>query len=264
MVCDGAARSDPGVRYRSLWGVSKKQQLLDSVQAPSDLHSLYETVVPRSDNWFSYRPSQSTSTYRSWPSVVHLADSDWLLGLNENRGGALVSLVQEELTERMTAYFDENTSLDSLPETLAGLSTAWARFAPAKARAALIRDGFNPDKLVRFTARPFDIRWAYVETAAKLWNESRPSLVRHALAGARFIMTRRRAPRAEDGTAFYASRSCRSACTLHRRVSVAARAPASQPQMGLLDGVLQSEANLSGEARSYLRYWHPIRSKCRV
>ncbi len=65
MVCDGAARSDPGVRYRSLWGVSKKQQLLDSVQAPSDLHSLYETVVPRSDNWFSYRPSQSTSTYRS-------------------------------------------------------------------------------------------------------------------------------------------------------------------------------------------------------
>ncbi len=155
----------------------------------------------------------------------------------------------------MTAYFDENTSLDSLPETLAGLSTAWARFAPAKARAALIRDGFNPDKLVRFTARPFDIRWAYVETAAKLWNESRPSLVRHALAGARFIMTRRRAPRAEDGTAFYASRSLADQHALFTDAYLLplVQAPASQPQMGLLDGVLQSEANLSGEARSYLR-----------
>ena len=49
------------------------------------------------------------------------------------------------------------------------------------------------------------MRYAYIETGAKLWNESRPLLVAAAEAASGFLLARRRAPRALDGAALHFS-----------------------------------------------------------
>ena len=64
---------------------------------------------------------------------------------------------------------------------------------------------FDEQRIHRFQFRPLDMRYAYIETGVKLWNESRSLLVAAAEAEAGFLLARRRAPRALDGAALHFS-----------------------------------------------------------
>lgn len=66
---------------------------------------------------------------------------------------------------------------------------------------------------------PFDLRYAYVETASKLWNESRSEYVNAAKIGSDFLLARRRAPRALDGAAFLLSPCLIDQHVLHKDAS---------------------------------------------
>jgi hypothetical protein len=249
--------NDPGtgvssVRFREFWGVSKKDDLIGSL-ANGEFSSSYSTLEPSPRNRFSLRPWVATEEYDRWPSVVDLARTNWLLGLNENRGGALVDSDRDTLEQRMQEYFDADSMLQVLPESLNGLRQEWARFDPAKTRATLLREGYDQSKVVRFLARPFDLRWAYVETRAKLWNESRPTLVRHVGHGNRFLMARCRAPRVEDGAAFCMSRSLADQHALHKDAYLIPLVQFSEDaaQLDLL-GEPKTQVNLSEETLTYL------------
>lgn len=191
------------VAYRDFWGARKRTDLLQSLEPPNPP---YEVVHPAPRSRFSFRPLIASDDYYTWPQLPDLAETTPMLGLNENRGGTLIDMDGHALAARMRAYLDPGLSFTDLPNEVSLLTHPWARFEPQRTRDALINTApFEESKLVRFLAKPLDVRWAYVETAAKLWNEARPDLVRHAEAEVPLLLARRRSPRADDGAPMFFS-----------------------------------------------------------
>jgi len=231
---------------------ARRQDLVRSLDDPRrDSH--YVAVRPAAASRFSFRPYAVSRRYSAWPSLPSLSETDWFLGLNENRGEALIDVDRSALVDRMRHYFDDSQRIDELPASLEGLRAAWARFDPRATRTALLSDGFDESRVVRFLAKPFDLKWAYVDTRAKLWNESRPSLVQHARKPNLFLMARCRAPRALDGAAMCVTRSLVDQHALHKDAYLIPISlhPGDGAQTDLLDDS-RVRANLSADAVAYI------------
>ena len=194
-----------GVLYRDLWGQEKRAQLAAEARAGSD-DSKYINLRPTVQNRFALRPLTAADEYPSWPAITEIGAASWSLGLNENRGAALVDCDQQALASRMRVYFDDTVAPEEFPPALDGLRKSWARFDPKKTRDKLIAaGGFEPEKVVPYLAKPFDSRWAYAEPRAKLWNEARARLMERVADGqprVGFLLARARSPRAHDGAPF--------------------------------------------------------------
>ena len=81
-------RSPAAIHYREFWGRSKHSQLSDLTAARSTFEGYDQVPLAMRDRQ-SFRPSVVASDYDDWASVPDLA-SFVELGLNENRGGALI------------------------------------------------------------------------------------------------------------------------------------------------------------------------------
>ena len=190
------------VRYRDFWGQKKRQQLLQAADGPQ-AGGPYEPLSPNKDNWFRMLRFTPRVSYFEWPAVTELCAEDPMLGLNENRQFALIDDDRGALMARMQRYLDPGLPLAQVDRRLAH---AFAGFDPEKVRARVLRRyPFAETKVKRFQFRPLDMRYAYVETDAPLWNRGRPLLVAAAEAAAGFLLVRRRAPRALDGAACHFS-----------------------------------------------------------
>ena len=84
---DDLNAADAGLRRRAL---------LESVHDPARA-SHYSRITPAKQSRHSFRPYSVNSDYDAWPSVADLAASEWLLGLNENRGETLIDGDRESL-----------------------------------------------------------------------------------------------------------------------------------------------------------------------
>lgn len=243
------------VFYRDFWGRRKRELLLKSLKsgAPS-----YERVQPVSDTAFAWRPQRVADGYHSWPRIDELAEADPMLGLNENRRGALIGFKKEELQSRIEVYFSSDIHTADLPDCLAGLREAASGFDPLDVRAELLELGMLPESVRPLLVRPLDLRWGYVDSRAKLWNRSRPELQRLQRVGAtRFLLARRRVPRAEDGAAFLMTPHLVEQHAMHKDAYlIPLRLPDEEHLGGGLFNDLtsdaQARANLSGMAREWL------------
>jgi hypothetical protein len=192
--------------YRDFWGVSKRADLERALSEP-EAAPTYEPLMPAKENWWRLRRWSPRKGYDRWPSVPELAAEDPSLGLNENRGEALIDHDKAALSERMAHYLDPALTFSELGEAARRLTLPWARFNAEKTRDRLLADSpFDPGRIQRFEVKPFDVRYAYIDTTKKLWNEPRKEYVAAAAAGSDFLLLRRRAPRALDGAAFLLSR----------------------------------------------------------
>ena len=233
---------------------ARRQALLASLD-DSKVGAHYLPVEPTAVSRLSFRPYQVDAAYGSWPSVAELSADSWLLGLNENRGQALIDDDAGALADRMQTYFDSDVALAQLPESLDGLKHPWARFDPEHTRRALLNNSeFDPALVRRFLVRPFDEKWAYCETRAKLWNEARANLVRHAAPSAKYLLARCRAPKALDGSAFMISSCLADQHALHKDAYLIPMTLMSTPddQAQLFAGQPGPRANVSGDAAAYL------------
>lgn len=204
---------NPSVRYRDFWGQDKREQLVNAVSDPASAPD-YESLQPDRANWFRLRRWAPRQGYETWPAVTDLCAEDPMLGLNENRAEALSSPDKSSVTERLREYLDENIPLAQVDERL---RRSWAGFDPEKVRSRLLAESpFDADRVRRFMVRPFDLRWAYVEPTAGLWNRSRPLLVGAAEAASDFLLVRRRAPRALDGATMLFSSSLVDQHAMHK------------------------------------------------
>ena len=189
-------------RYRDFWGQDKRDQLATATADP-DTGPDYEPLAPERANWFRllrWRPRQG---YANWPAINELCAADPTLGLNENRQFALIDSDRDALAARIRTYLDPDVPMAQVDSRL---SRTYARFDPEQVRGRLLdQHPFDEHRIQRFQFRPLDMRYAYVETRAKLWNESRPPLVAAAAAASGFLLVRRRAPRALDGAALHFS-----------------------------------------------------------
>jgi hypothetical protein len=243
------------VRYRDFWGPEKSVALLD---AAHDDVSAYALLEPTEDNRFGFRPTVASGDYYSWAPVTDLWKRDPSLGLNENRGGALIDTDRAALVNRMTGYLDPAVAFQELSTEFEDLKTSWARFDPESTRTRLLRNGGFVDENVRpFIAKPLDVHWAYVDTTRKLWNEPRPDLVRWAdIQDQRFLVVRRRAPRANDGAAFLIGRTLGDQHCVHKDGYFVPLYLSSDGHLGtdnlFGEGDPKRTANLSDFARMYL------------
>ena len=190
------------VEYRDFWGQNKREQLAAAASNP-DAGPPYESLSPAEANWFRLLRWSPRPGYASWPAIPELCAEEPMLGLNENRKFALIDGDRDALISRMKSYFDANIPLTEVDPRLA---TNYAGFNPASARERLLSETqFDDQHVMRFQFRPLDMRYAYVDTVPGLWNRSRPLLVAAESTASGFLLVRRRAPRALDGTTLHFS-----------------------------------------------------------
>ena len=196
-------RSKPSlVRHRDFWGVTKREDLLNSLTA-ADFNAQYQTAIPAAENRFALRPVETSEAYMSWPKVVDLCALAPQNGLMEKRGGALFNTDRAYLEKQMRAYFDKKLSWDAYTALGYGLVNTQARFDPTTARKkALASERFSVKRLVRYTVRPFDTQWCYYTGIRPVWNEPRPTLWAQCWPGNRFLLTRVATEKANEGMAF--------------------------------------------------------------
>jgi hypothetical protein len=211
--------SSPEVRssYRDFWGVDKRQALVDSLAHPQG-EAPYESLTPAEANWYRLRPWKPRRGYDSWPQIIDLAAVRPELGLNENRAESLIELDRREIVSRMERFLDPDVPFEGLNrDELGGLLEPWSDYDARKTREALLSGGgFDETQIMLMQVRPFDVRWAYVDSTPKLWNRARPGYAAAARINSEVLLVRRRAPRALDGVALHLSANIVDQHVLHK------------------------------------------------
>jgi hypothetical protein len=214
---DGHTKPASRVLYREFWGASKRAELTGSLEHAQG-EPQYERLEPAEKNWFRLRPWRPREGYDTWPRIIDLAAVRPALGLNENRGEALIAHDRQTLDVRLRHFLDADVAFEDLDRTLvAGLLEPWADYDAAKTRSALLQSSpFDEQRLTLIQMRPLDVRWAYVDTTPKLWNRPRPQYLEAAALGSEFLLLRRRAPRALDGAGLLLSAHVVDQHVLHK------------------------------------------------
>jgi len=191
------------VRYRDFWGVTKRNDLLRSLES-GDSEGDYSKVEPSPQNRYLFRPTEVSSEYLSWPPLPELAETSPTLGILENRRDALLGIDREALRARIRLYFDPNADLNALRKLAPGLTEDAARFDAKRTRARVITESqFDDQSIRRVLVRPMDYRWCYYTPIRPLWNEPRPEYVKQCWPGNSAIVTRRAAVATPEGMPVY-------------------------------------------------------------
>jgi len=263
MVRKGKRDEQPSVSFRQFWGVTKRADLLEGLESP-ELNTQYQPICPTADNWYSFCPETLTAEYRNWPLLTSICEIEPMLGLNENRRGALQDTIKETLQSRMQSYYDASVSIDQIRAIHSGLATNAASFDAQASRERLLKESaFNKSNTFPFWFKPFDCRWAYVESIGNLWNRTRPLLLNQAWSGNTFLLARRHAPNVDDGSAMFFSHHIADQHVLQtdayffpiRVLPPGDNRKATGPQssfLGEIETRTNPTANLSGAARFYL------------
>ncbi|MBN2129161.1 MAG: hypothetical protein JW741_06675 [Sedimentisphaerales bacterium] len=248
----------PTVLFRHFWGVSKRQDLLASLTAQK-FNTAYKVAKPSPDNRFSFRPDNVSAEYESWASVVEFAEVPPLLGLNENRGGALYDVDRDALEQRMRLYCDSSVPWNDYVAESHWMTRRMAGFDPKSAREKLLRSqAFDLEKIHRYGVRPFDTRWCYWTDIHPIWNRSRPLFYEQVMSGDAFLVTRPTGVASPEGVPFLHTRILCEMDSIRGhsyhfpiRPIPKRRRKAKDGQSSLFDAG-KAVANLSKCARAYL------------
>ena len=196
----------PVVRFRQFWGVTKRTDLLKSLDAP-EFDQLYAAATPTESNRYSFRPSDATAEYMSWPKLTDLCAEGPINGLMEKRGGALIDMDRASLEYRMRKYFDKEVKWQDLEQLGTGLTEDAAGFEAKKVRPKIQKaEQFDSLRLRRYALRPFDTRWCYYSPIAPLWNRARQTLWAQLRRPNLFLMSRPAGVADPEGVPFYFTR----------------------------------------------------------
>ncbi len=183
--------------------IERRAQLLETLHAPN-FDEQYTLAQPLPINAYDFRPLVVSAAYRSWPSLVDLAEVHPSLGLNENRHGGFQDVDKTKLIASMLLYFNADVNWESFMQAGSPLKIPAAGYDPQKARAnAITKETYLAPNIIRFLRRPFDFGWAYVSKLPGLWNRSRPELINQGSHDCDFLVLRRDAPQPRDGAALY-------------------------------------------------------------
>jgi hypothetical protein len=262
-VKHGKRDGNPVVRFRDdiddAKAVERRAHLLASIEAP-DFDGQYQTVEPRKENRWTFRPSDVAAAYLTWPKLTELCAQAPSNGLMEKRGGALMDNDRAALESRMKRYFDKRVSFDNLKAEGHPLTRDAARYDARKAREKLLStEGFDPDRVRPYALRPFDHTWCYFTPVRPVWNEPRPTLWAQCWEGNRFLLTRPAGVASPEGLPLYFTGDLGDNDFLRGHAYYfplrlrSSRAPGSSPQIPGLEGSGAGVGgNLSVSARTCL------------
>jgi hypothetical protein len=179
------------VRFRHLWGKTKRQQLLET--AVQNGKSLYQELHPPLDLGLPFLPAQVNRGYFAWPLLPQLFPVS-SPGVKTSRDPLVVDIDRERLVERMKRYFDPEISHEEVRQLCPVAMTKAARFDPVGTRDYLRQRGFLAENVIRYSYRPFDVRWLYWEPETKLLDEKRADYFPHVFEGNVWIEARQKQP----------------------------------------------------------------------
>ena len=162
--------ADTIVNYRNLWGKDKRKELESEITQQNE--AVYEKVEPSLPLGLPFVSTQSNEDYFEWKLLPELFPVSFS-GVNTGRDDVLVSIDRESLIKRMETYFDANISHETMKRIAPNVMKESKQFEARKIRDYLINRGFNPENIVRYIYRPFDMRWLYWEGETNLLDRKR-------------------------------------------------------------------------------------------
>lgn len=189
MVRGSQAHGMKSVRFRHIWGRTKRADLLAS--AENDGVSLYEDISPALELGLPFVETKVGATYLSWPTIEDLFPASFP-GVKTSRDDVVIDIDRACLVARMKVYFDPSVSDAEITRRMPGAMDATQRFDAVRTRKILVTRGYQEDAVRRFCYRPFDSRWLYWESETKLLDEKRTEYIPHAFPGNLWIEARQK------------------------------------------------------------------------
>jgi predicted helicase len=169
-------QSSDSIRYRDLWGVTKRQQLLESQE--QDGKSLYHVVKPAIALGLPLRPKKIDFEYSNYPLLPEIFPTSFP-GITTSRDPLVVDIDRQQLVNRMQKYFAPEVSHEEMKVISPIALKETSQFKARSTREHLQRRGFLHQNIVRYPYRPFDIRWLYWEPETKLLDRNRSDYFPH-------------------------------------------------------------------------------------
>ncbi len=255
----------PEVRTRELWGVTKREDLLNSLDA-EDFDAQYTLANPDATNRYSFRPSNVSAAYLTWAKIDELSSREPFNGPIERRGNSLVVFpTEKEKLNKLKLYLDPEVTDKEVAVIEPRFMKSSGEFKAEKARTKLKGNvEFDESKIVRYPFKPFDVRLAYLDPQIQpLFSRPSPELLEHRLKGNRFLVVRETSVIETTSPPFYFSSLV---CDYHTLAVEAKHVPflmktsssakgedKKQPSLlGQADAANETVANLSPRARAYL------------
>ena len=198
----GAVREPPAqVRFRHLWGKTKRQRLLET--ALQEGQDLYQQLKPPLELGLPFAPAQVESGYLAWPLLPHLfARSS--PGVMTSRDMDLVRIDRDKLETILCSYFDSSQTDAEVKRAVPSIMTRWPRYDPAATRRYLLGRCIQPGGyLVRYCYRPFDTRYTFWYPETEILDRKREDLYVAFRVGNRFLTSRQKGERQHEGSPFY-------------------------------------------------------------
>ena len=167
------------VRFRELWGQTKREDLLASLGKLSP--RLYDKLTPERALGLPFRMLGTDMGYLGWPVLTDIFPVSFP-GVQTGRDDLVVDIDRKRLVKRMTAYFDPKVSHEEMRAIISRSMADSARFRAIDVREELQKRGLLAMNFFRFAYRPFDARWLYWEPTTKLLDEKRSEYVAHVFA----------------------------------------------------------------------------------
>lgn len=179
------------VQFRHLWGTGKRAQLQAEATDISTVE--YHEVVPSPEIGLPFLPHTVGLDYFVWAKLPELFPISFP-GVKTSRDDVVIDVDKERLEARMKQYFDLTISHENMRQIAPGFMTDSGRYKAQTVRDTLRQRGYLPENIVRYSYRPFDVRWLYWEPETKLLDEKRSEYFPHVQPGNIWIEARQRQP----------------------------------------------------------------------
>ena len=164
------SKSSTAIRFRHLWGKTKREQLLESLS--ENTQSLYEDIKPALELGLPFTPTQVSHDYSSWPSLTDLIAVSFP-GVKTSRDDLVIDIDRSRLLDRMQAYFNPEFSHEEMRRLTPDAMQDTRNFSAERTRNTLRERGFLSQNVVQYLYRPFDLRWLYWEPGTDLLDRKR-------------------------------------------------------------------------------------------
>ncbi|MGC1783458.1 MAG: type ISP restriction/modification enzyme [Acidobacteriaceae bacterium] len=205
------AEPSTSLHLRDLWGVGKLNQL--ETESRREAEPVYEDLNPVPALGLPFAHRIHSADYTAWPRLPELFPASFP-GIKTSRDSLVVDIDRDRLEERMKQYLDPEFTDAQIAESVPCAMENSARFDARAVRQTLQQRpfravgnpepltaqqkkqiqalAFRPWQIIRYTYRPFDVRWLYWEPETKLLDEKRTDYIQQVIQGRMWIEVRQR------------------------------------------------------------------------
>ena len=192
LVRNTGSTNTPGeVHYRDFDDArasERRESLIRSLDADEPAYALLNLS---STLGLPFKPRLFEAEYLGWPRLPELFPVS-SPGIKTSRDSLLVDIDRNRLEARMQQYLGPNATEAEVAEAVPSAMEPSARFDPRATRRTLQQKGFRPWQIIRYSYRPFDVRWLYWEPETKLLDEKRSEYIEQTIFPAPCLATQQK------------------------------------------------------------------------